>query len=149
MKVKDVMSANPKLQTPKSTLREIAHEMLELKTGVVPISDKENQKLVGMVTDRDITIRAVALGKTPDTPVEEIMTNKVLYCFEGDAIESVLQNMKEQCVQRLVVLDNESDKHLVGMVSLSDIAKECTDDKVAQYLVACNSRDAMGTAWCA
>ncbi len=147
MKVKDVMSSNPKLQTPKSTLKEIAQEMLELKTGVVPIS--ENDRLVGMVTDRDITIRAVAMGKNPNTPVEQIMTNKVLYCFENDNIDQVLKNMKEQCVQRLVVLDNESDKHLVGMVSLSDIAKECTDDKIAQYLVECNSRDAMATACCA
>jgi CBS domain-containing protein len=83
----------------------------------------ENDRLVGMITDRDIAIRAVAQGKGPDTPVREVMsTEQVLYCFEDEDLEHVAQNMGDTQVRRLPVVNRE--KRLVGIVSLGDIARK-------------------------
>lgn len=77
-----------------------------------------------MVTDRDITIRGVANGLDPEnTPVQQVITDKVLYCYEDDSAEQAARNMGEQEVYRLVVLNNSNDKRLSGVVSLADISR--------------------------
>jgi len=81
----------------------------------------ENDRLVGMITDRDIAIRAVAKGKGPDTPVREVMSTEVKYCFDDEDLERVAQNMGDIQVRRLPVVNRE--KRLVGIVALGDVAR--------------------------
>ena len=92
--------------------------MAEIDAGALPVG--ENDRLVGMITDRDIAVRAVADGKGPDTPIREIMTTEVKYCFEDDEIDEVALNMADIQVRRLPVLNDQ--KRLVGIISLGDIA---------------------------
>jgi predicted transcriptional regulator len=92
--------------------------MAQIDAGILPVG--ENDRLVGMITDRDIAIRAVGAGKGPDTPIREVMSQEVKYCYENDELFEVAQNMADIKVRRLPVLDR--DKRLVGIVSLADIA---------------------------
>jgi CBS domain-containing protein len=92
--------------------------MSDVDAGVLPVG--ENDRLVGMITDRDIAVRAVAQGKGPDTPVREVMTADVKYCFEDEATDQVARNMGDQQVRRLPVVNR--DKRLVGILSLGDLA---------------------------
>ena len=118
MRVADVMTRSVVLTRPQATIQEAAARMAELDAGILPVSD--NDRLVGMVTDRDIAVRGVAKGKGPDCTVGEVMTPEVKYVFEDDNIRDVARNMAEIKVQRLPVMDR--DKRLVGIVSLGDIA---------------------------
>jgi CBS domain-containing protein len=92
--------------------------MADLDCGCLPVA--ENDRLVGMITDRDIAIRAVAAGKSLKTPIRDIMTSDVKYCFEETDVAEVARNMAEIKVRRLPVLDQ--NKRLVGILSLGDIA---------------------------
>jgi CBS domain-containing protein len=118
MKVSDVMTRQVELTSPEATIRDAARRMAEIDGGVMPVS--ENDRLVGMITDRDIAIRAVAQGKGPDAKVREVMTQEVKYCYEDDDVDNVVKNMAEIKVHRLPVMSR--DKRLVGIVSLGDIA---------------------------
>lgn len=130
MQIREIMSTKPEIITPQTTLQEAAEKMRELDCGFLPVG--ANDRLQGMVTDRDIAIRAIAEGRDPkETPVSEIMTEKVLYCFEEDDLRDAARSMKEQQVRRLVVLNNRQDKRLTGVVSLGDIATRCGDEKLA------------------
>ena len=92
--------------------------MAELDTGVLPVG--EGDRLVGMLTDRDIAVRTVAQGKGPDARVRDAMTPAVKYCFEDEDLNDVVHTMAEQKVRRLPVMSRE--KRLVGIVSLGDVA---------------------------
>lgn len=118
MKVSDVMTRNVQVTAPDASIQEAARLMAEIDAGSLPVG--ENDRLVGMITDRDIAIRAVALGKGPESPVRDAMTPDVKYCFEDDDIEEVASNMADAKVQRLPVMSR--DKRLVGIVALSDVA---------------------------
>ena len=118
MQIGEIMSPNVQLASPDMTIREIARMMAECDCGAVPIGD--NDRLVGIITDRDIAVRAVALGKSPDTPVREVMSQGVLYCYVDEDIDDVASNMADIKVRRLPVLSPE--KRMVGIVSLGDIA---------------------------
>jgi len=118
MQIGEIMSPNVQLASPDMTIREIARMMAECDCGAVPIGDHD--RLVGIVTDRDIAVRAVALGKSPDTPVREVMSQGVLYCYVDEDIDDVASNMADIKVRRLPVLSPE--KRMVGIVSLGDIA---------------------------
>jgi CBS domain-containing protein len=118
MQVRDAMSGDVRIANPNQTIRDAALLMAEIDAGILPVG--ENDRLVGMITDRDIAVRAIALGKGPDTPVREVMSEDVKYCFEDDDVDEVAQNMADIKVRRLPVL-NES-KRLVGIVSLGDLA---------------------------
>ena len=118
MQIGEIMSPNVQLASPDMTIREIARMMAECDCGAVPIGD--NDRLVGIITDRDIAVRAVALGKSPDTPVREVMSRGVLYCYVDEDIDDVASNMADIKVRRLPVLSPE--KRMVGIVSLGDIA---------------------------
>jgi len=80
----------------------------------------ENDRLVGMITDRDIAVRGIAEGKGPDTPIRDVMTPDVRYCYEDEDTEHVAQNMGEQQIRRIPVLNR--DKRLIGILSLGDLA---------------------------
>ena len=120
MKIRDVMTRTAQLTSPDDTLRHAAQMMKECDCGVLPVA--EGDRLVGMITDRDIAVRGIADGKGPDTKVRDAMTDEVMYCFDDDGIQQVCQNMAEIQVRRLPVVSR--DKRLVGIVSLSDLAKK-------------------------
>lgn len=128
MQVKELMTPKPEYLEVDQSIREAATRMMEEDRGFVPISDKE--KLVGVLTDRDIAVRALAKGKGANEKVGTIMSGKVLYCYQDDEVTDVLQNMTQMSVQRLVVLNNDKNKDFVGVVSLSDIADKCGEKDV-------------------
>ena len=120
MRVSEAMTREVRVATPGQSIREVARIMDEINAGSVPVGD--NDRLVGMITDRDIAIRAVGQGKGPDTPVREVMTSEtVLYCYEDEDLDHVAKNMSQQQVRRLPVVNR--DKRLVGIVSLGNIAQ--------------------------
>jgi len=120
MKVRECMSHDVVVASPRQTIAEAARMMSECDAGVLPVG--ENDRLVGMITDRDIVIRAVAKNLGPTTAIRDAMSNdQVLYCFEDDEVGDVAENLAEQQVRRLPVLNR--DKRLVGIISLGDIAK--------------------------
>jgi CBS domain-containing protein len=112
------MTREVQLATPDQSLLEAAKLMAEGDCGVLPVG--ENDKLVGMLTDRDIVVRGLAEGKDANTPIREVMSSDVRYCYEDDDLSDVAQNMGELQVRRLPVVNK--DKRLVGIVSLGDIA---------------------------
>jgi len=120
MRVSEAMTREVRVASPGQSIREAAKIMDEINAGSMPVGD--NDRLVGMITDRDIAIRAVAVGKGPDTPVREVMTTEqVLYCYEDEELDHVAKNMSQQQVRRLPVVNRE--KRLVGIVSLGNIAQ--------------------------
>jgi len=118
MKVSEVMTRDVRLIEPTQTIQEAARLMAELDTGIMPV--REGDRLVGMITDRDIAVRAVAQGRGPDTPIRDIMTDEVKYCYEDDDTDDAARNMADIQVRRLPVLTR--DKRLVGIISLGDMA---------------------------
>ena len=120
MKVSKIMTRDVRLLSPHNTIREAASLMAEIDAGSLPVG--ENDRLVGMVTDRDIVVRGVALGKPIDTKVSAVMSTEMLYCFDTDEIDNVARNMGKAQVRRLPVVN--SDKRLVGIVSLGDLARK-------------------------
>jgi CBS domain-containing protein len=118
MLVRQAMCEDVKIARPDQSIRDAARLMAELDCGCLPVG--ENDRLVGMITDRDIAIRAVAEGKSLKTPVSKIMTTDVKYCYEDAELADVAQNMADIKVRRLPVLD--TNKRLVGILSLGDMA---------------------------
>ena len=131
MQVSEAMTRTVRVASPEQSIRDAAMLMAELDAGVLPVG--ENDRLVGMITDRDIAIRAVAQGRGPDVPIREVMTPEVRYCFEDEDVEDVAQNMADIQVRRLPVMDR--NKRLVGIISIGDIAMtegpEAAGDAVA------------------
>jgi CBS domain-containing protein len=120
MRVSEAMTREVRVATPGQSIRDVAKIMAEIDAGAMPVG--ENDRLVGMITDRDIAIRAVAQGKGPDTPVRDVMsTEQVLYCYEDEELDHVAKNMSAQQVRRLPVVNRE--KRLVGIVSLGNLAQ--------------------------
>ena len=119
MRVSEAMTREVRVANPTQTIRDVAKIMAEIDAGAVPVG--ENDRLVGMITDRDIAIRAVAEGKGPDTPVRDIMSKDIKYCYDDEDLEHVAENMGELQVRRLPVVDR--DKRLVGIVALGDVAR--------------------------
>lgn len=118
MFISECMTTDVRVVSPKDSIQSAAWIMGEIDAGILPVSQGDH--LVGLITDRDIAVRAVANGRGFETPVEEVMTQEVKYCFLDEEIEDVLDNMADIQLRRLPVLDR--DKRLVGIVSLSDIA---------------------------
>jgi CBS domain-containing protein len=123
MNVNSCMSTDVRLTSPSETIRDAAKAMRELDAGVLPVG--ENDRLVGMITDRDIAVRAVAEGKGPDTRVKDVMSQEVLYCFDDESLDDVARQMRELQIRRMVVLDR--GKRLVGIISIGDIARSDED----------------------
>jgi len=131
MRVSEAMTRDVRVATPGQSIRDVAKMMAEIDAGAMPVG--ENDRLIGMITDRDIAVRAVAQGKGPDTPVREVMsTEKVLYCYDDEELEHVASNMGDKQVRRLPVVNR--DKRLVGILSLGDLAREADSDSADQAL---------------
>jgi CBS domain-containing protein len=120
MKASEAMTRNVMLVHPDQSIREAAALMEDCDIGALPVADSE--RLVGMITDRDIAVRGVAKGLSPDAPVSQVMSQEVLYCFEDDDVKNVAQNMSEIQVRRLPVVTRQ--KKLTGILSLGDLARK-------------------------
>mgnify|MGYP000843924425 CR=1 FL=1 len=118
MKVREAMSRDVRIANPTETIEEAARTMVAQDLGSLPVG--EGDRLVGMVTDRDIVVRAVATGRGPGTKVRDVMSDHVKYCFEDEELEDISRNMGDIQVRRLPVLSR--DKRLVGILSLGDLA---------------------------
>lgn len=125
MRISECMTRDVQVVKPDQPIREAAQFMLKADAGSMPVCDGD--RLVGMITDRDIAVRAVAEGRGPDTPVRDAMTDHVDYCFDDDDIEEVANKMSDAQVRRFTVISRE-DKRLVGIVSLGDISHSDQDD---------------------
>jgi CBS domain-containing protein len=125
MQVKEIMTCSVETIGSDASLIEAAQKMRLLKVGALPVW--ENGKLIGMITDRDITLRAVAEDKNASsTTVKEIMTADVCCCFDDDDIHEAARMMEERSIHRLLVVDSSNDP--VGFVSLSDLAVKSHDE---------------------
>jgi CBS domain-containing protein len=130
MKVSEAMSRDVRVAAPEHTLQQVAQAMAELDAGAMPVG--ENDRLVGMITDRDMVIRGIAQGKGPEGKVRDVMTADVKYCFDDQDVEEVARNMGEIQIRRLPVVNRE--KRLVGIVSLGDIARTHEDEEAGEAL---------------
>jgi len=129
MKVHDVMTSGVECAAPQDSLAQAATRMKELGVGALPVCGS-NDKLVGMVTDRDITVRATAGARDPcGTAVRDVMTPHIVYCFEDQDVHEATRIMEEKQIRRLAVLNR--DKRLVGIVSLGDLAIKADDQELA------------------
>jgi len=118
--ISEVMTRNVRVVSPQDTLQHTAQLMSELDVGALPVCDGE--RLLGMVTDRDITIRATAAGMAPqDTNVEQVMTKDVQWVFEDEALDEVTSRMADSQIRRVPVVSHDNHK-LVGIVALGDLA---------------------------
>lgn len=129
-KISEVMTRDIHVASPDQTIREAAVTMAREDIGSLPVG--ENDRLVGMITDRDIVLRAVAEGLAPDTRIRDVMTDKIKYCFEDEDIANVAQHMADLHVRRLPVINR--DKRLVGIVALSNVA-QCGDRKATDQML--------------
>ncbi len=119
MKVREMMHKGVEWVSPDTPVATIAKKMLQLDVGAIPVG--ENDRLIGMVTDRDITVRGLADGKaTSKLKARDVMTKGVIYCHDGDSVADAAQIMESKHVRRLPVID--ANKRMVGMLSLGDIS---------------------------
>jgi CBS domain-containing protein len=127
MRVSEVMTKSPECIAPNATVQEAAGRMKSLDVGSLPVCD--NDRLVGVITDRDIALRSVAEGHDPRAdPVRDTMTPGIVYCYDDQDASEAAKLMSEKQIRRLPVLDR--NKRLVGIVSLGDLAVEARDDNM-------------------
>lgn len=142
MLVKESMTKQVELGDPSMSICDAAMKMRDGDFGALPIG--ENDRLIGMITDRDIAVRAVAEGKDPEsTKVSEVMTKQILYCYEDQEVDEVAANLGDQQVRRLPVLNR--DKRLVGILSLGDLAKNKAAPHQVEDALSRISRDKKGS----
>jgi CBS domain-containing protein len=128
MQLRDLMTRGVEEIPPQATLREAAQKMKSLDIGALPVC--ENDKLVGMITDRDIAVRAVAAGQDPNrATVRDAMTEQLFYCYEDEDVEKAAKLMEEKQVRRLPVFDHQM--RVCGIISLGDIATRAHDDRLS------------------
>ncbi|HEX9483010.1 MAG TPA: CBS domain-containing protein [Gemmatimonadaceae bacterium] len=133
MKAKDIMTADPCLCSPQDSLRDVAQKMRDHDCGSVPVV--EHGHVVGIVTDRDLTIRALADGLSPDTKVEDVITRDICCCTPDDDVRAVERVMADQQVRRVPVVD--ASGCCVGIVSQADLARAAlSGGRVSEHEVA-------------
>ena len=125
MKVSDVMTREVRTIRPDETAQQAASFMLSADAGAIPVT--EGDRLIGMITDRDIAVRGVAAGHGPDTPVRDLMTNDVVAARIDDDVKEIAMRMSEAQVRRLPVIDDE--ERLCGIVSLADLSREAKGEE--------------------
>jgi len=127
VEVREIMSREVRIANAAETLQEAAEVMADEGVGALPVGDRG--RLVGLITHRDIVTRAIARGRSPtSTPVRDVMSEEVLYCFEDEDVEEAARHMDELQIRRMPVLDRR--KRLVGVVALDDIKQRATRDVV-------------------
>src|SRR6476619_542840 len=128
MKISEVMTRDVQTVRPDQPVQQAASFMLSADAGSIPVTDGE--RLIGMITDRDIAVRGIAKGYGPDTPVREIMTGDVICARADEDVGDVASRMSEAQVRRLPVLDE--DERLCGIVSLGDLSQQADEDSAAE-----------------
>lgn len=130
--LREVMTTNVTTLLPSATVHQAAQQMKTLNVGSIPIC--ERNQLVGMITDRDIVVRVVAERHNAEMQhIQDVMTTQVDYCYEDQDVEEAAQVMQDRQVRRLPIIDR--DNHLVGIVSLGDLAVKTNEEKtMAQAL---------------
>ena len=136
MKVSEVMTRDVQTVHPEQPVQEAASFMLSANAGSIPVTDGD--RLIGMITDRDIAVRGVAKGYGPDTPVRELMTDEVICARDDDDVEDVASKMGDAQVRRLPVIDR--DERLCGIVSLGDLSRETDEDCASEALEGVSER---------
>jgi CBS domain-containing protein len=127
MRIHEVMTRSVEGISPNASLQAAAAKMKALDVGPLPVC--EDDRVIGMITDRDITVRATAEGDSPTViRVRDVMTPDVVYCFEDQLVGEAARLMREHQIRRLLVLDRE--RRLVGIVSLGDLAVEAGDEEL-------------------
>jgi len=130
MKISDVMTREVQTVRPDQPVQDAAHFMLSADAGSIPVT--EGERLIGMITDRDIAVRGIAKGYGPDTLVRELMTDDLIVVRVDDDIEEAATKMSEAQVRRLPVIDD--DERLCGIVSLGDLSRETDSETASQAL---------------
>jgi CBS domain-containing protein len=130
MKVSEVMTRDVQTIRPDQPVQEAASFMLRTDAGSIPVT--EGDRLIGMITDRDIAVRGIAKGYGPDTPVRDLMTNDIVCARADDDIEDAATKMGEAQVRRLPVIDEQ--ERLCGIVSLGDLSRETDGDTASEAL---------------
>ena len=130
MKVSDVMTREVQTIQPDQTAQDAARFMLRSDAGSLPVT--EGERLIGMITDRDIAVRGIAEGRGPDTPVRELMSDGIVCAQLDDDVDSIAQKMSDAQVRRLPVVDEE--QKLCGIVSLGDLARESDSEAAHEAL---------------
>jgi CBS domain-containing protein len=130
MKVSECMTSQVETVSADQTAQEAAKFMLQADAGSIPVV--EGDRLIGMITDRDIAVRGIAKGNGPDTPVRELMTDDLIVARDDDDVEEVARKMSAAQVRRLPVIDAE--EKLCGIVSLGDLSREADDGSAEQAL---------------
>jgi CBS domain-containing protein len=129
--INQIMSRDVRVVAPSATVQQAAEQMRKLDVGAMPICD--GQKLIGMITDRDIAVRTVADGKDPKTTkVSDVMSSEIVWCFDDDDVQDVARVMGERQIRRIPVVDH--DKKLVGIVALADLAEHGDEETKAETL---------------
>jgi CBS domain-containing protein len=142
MLIKEIMSEKPICLSPDTSLKDAAKEMEKIDAGFIPV--EENGQIIGIVTDRDIAIRAVSDGQDPNsTTVKEIMSTEVISCLEDDDIKKAADMMRQKQIRRLIVLNK--NKELVGILSLGDIVTNSEDIQLSGKLIKDISEPALYT----
>ena len=136
MKVSEVMTRDVQTVRPDQPVRDAASFMLSADAGSIPVIDGD--RLIGMITDRDIAVRGVAKGYGPDTPVRELMTDDIICARDSDDVDDIASKMSEAQVRRLPVIDG--DQRLCGIVSLGDLSRDGDGDSAAQALEGVSER---------
>lgn len=132
MQVKELMTHDVEVVRPDTPLREAAEKMRSLNVGVMPVCD--GRKLRGMLTDRDITVRATALGRDPNnTTVGDTMTPDVSFCYEDQDVREAAELMQQLQIRRIPIVNRQ--KELVGIVSLGDLAVDHSNDKLTGNVI--------------
>ncbi|RIK85172.1 MAG: CBS domain-containing protein [Hyphomicrobiales bacterium] len=132
MRVSEAMTRDVRIASPDQTIQEAAAVMADIDAGIVPVGDHD--RLVGMLTDRDIAVRAVARGRGPDAKVRDVMSSEVKYCYEDEDTDDVCRNLADQKIRRIPVVNR--DKRLVGILSLGDLARSAPNGPVGAALSA-------------
>jgi CBS domain-containing protein len=139
MKVGEIMHKGVEWVAPETSVTAIAKKMLQFDVGAIPVG--ENDRLTGMVTDRDITVRGVAEGKeTSKLTARDVMTKRVIYCRDTDNVADAAQTMESKHIRRLPVID--ANKRMVGMLSLGDISQAASQKIAAEVTRAVSAHHA-------
>jgi CBS domain-containing protein len=136
--IKDVMSQPVKILNPEASIKDAARQMREGDFGLMPVG--ENDRLIGALSDRDIVIRAVAEGMDTNTKVRDVMSETVMWAYENDSVEKASQIMSDNQIRRLPIVN--TDKRLVGIVALGDLAVDGNDIKSAGEVLSDISKPA-------
>ncbi len=129
--IREVMTRDVEVINPNDTLRDAAEKMRSLNVGAIPVCD--GQRVLGMLTDRDIVVRAIALGRDANsTQVADAMSSGIAYCFDDEDADSVLDKMRDKQIRRFIVVDH--NKKLVGIVAIGDFTGAVSERKVGEAL---------------